>query len=53
VDKFVDFLWAVKRFPRSARRKSAAIKISSTLSDAETAAYGIESVSMTRGRATL
>jgi hypothetical protein len=45
VDKFVDFLWAARRFPRNGIRKSGATKISSLLSGNETAPYEIESVS--------
>jgi hypothetical protein len=46
VDKFVDFLGAVVLQRRESRDKSAAIKISAVVSDAETAAYKIESGSM-------
>jgi hypothetical protein len=46
VDKFVDFLGAVVLHRRESRDKSAAIKISAVVSDAETAAYKIESGSM-------
>ncbi|MEX2239237.1 MAG: hypothetical protein WD775_00940 [Burkholderiales bacterium] len=53
VDKFVDFLWAARRLPRECPRESAAIKISSILSGAETAAYGIESASVRDCRALL
>jgi hypothetical protein len=53
VDKFVDFLWAARRFPRACHPKSAAIKISSILSVTETAAYGIESASVKDCRAQL
>jgi hypothetical protein len=38
VDKFVDFLWAEPRLPGNRRRESAATKISSVLSGAETGA---------------
>jgi hypothetical protein len=51
VDKFVDFLWAAPRLPLISRRESAATKISAVLSDAETAAYGIESGSVRDCRA--
>jgi hypothetical protein len=53
VDKFVDFLWAARRFPRMRCAKSVAIKFSSPLSGAETAAYGIESASRRDCRAAL
>jgi hypothetical protein len=53
VDKFVDFLWAACGLPRERRRDSAAIKISSAVSGAETAAYGIESASVRDCRAAL
>jgi hypothetical protein len=53
VDKFVDFLWAASRFPGERHGESAAIKISSVVSGAETAAYGTESASVSDRRARL
>jgi hypothetical protein len=46
VDKFVDFLGAVVLHRHEFWHKSAAIKISAVLSNAQTAAYEIESGSM-------